>query len=297
MIVQPCRVTTDENGHERQPHATEGFPCTGYRTRYSEASGDAVPWHWHEDFELVRVTSGRMRFAVPEREFSLREGDVLFINSSALHAATPIGYCDLDTVVFHPSLVGGEPGSVFSTRYVMPLVRRAALAAWPASGLGARDGSLAEWFAEAFEAMDSEPSGYEFTVRDRLSRACHAIYAAHASEYSSSSDGRGRDTERMKAMLAFIHGAYAEELSLADIAASASIGERECLRCFRRTLRTSPVRYLIEYRLSRAAALLLHEPGLSVTEVAARTGFDSPSNFAATFRRRFKATPREYRAS
>lgn len=64
-------------------------------------------------------------------------------------------------------------------------------------------------------------------------------------------------------------------------------------RHFRKYLNTSPMTYLETKRLATACALL--KDGMSVTEVAARSGFPDYSNFIRLFRKRFGVTPLQYR--
>ena len=104
------------------------------------------------------------------------------------------------------------------------------------------------------------------------------------------------DTERIKTMMSFIHDHYGEKISLENIAGSANISARECARCFRRCINSSPNEYLIEYRLRMAMRLLL-ESDRSVLEISEETGFSSASYFTKTFREALNCTPKEYRDS
>jgi AraC-like DNA-binding protein len=81
--------------------------------------------------------------------------------------------------------------------------------------------------------------------------------------------------------------------SLADAAhMSRSVFARRFHECFDRT----PMEYLRDVRLRRAAKLL--ERGeLSVSEVAARVGFRSRSYFSRAFHERFGRSPAEFRVS
>ena len=86
-----------------------------------------------------------------------------------------------------------------------------------------------------------------------------------------------------------------DDIKLADIAKAADIGERECLRCFQKTIQLSPIQYVLKYRIIRGAEMLLHNPENSISEIATACGFESPSNFSKIFKRFYKCTPREYR--
>lgn len=80
--------------------------------------------------------------------------------------------------------------------------------------------------------------------------------------------------------------------TLSDIAAmSRSVFAERFQGCFRRT----PMEYLRDVRLRRAAQLL-QRGELSVSEVAARVGFSSRSHFSRIFSERFGCSPVKYRA-
>ena len=78
------------------------------------------------------------------------------------------------------------------------------------------------------------------------------------------------------------------------MAASAGVSRTEALRCFHKTLQTTPYSYVMEVRLSKAADLLT-ETGLSVGEIASRAGFNQQSYFGKRFKEKTGMTPLEYR--
>lgn len=99
---------------------------------------------------------------------------------------------------------------------------------------------------------------------------------------------------RLKQMLGYIREHYAEDIAPADIAAAAGVCERECFRCFKQELGTTPLSSLTDFRL-RKAGELLRETGLSVTEIASACGFANASYFGKVFRRRMNLSPLQYR--
>ena len=102
-----------------------------------------------------------------------------------------------------------------------------------------------------------------------------------------------RDSERIKAMLQFIMDNYGEAIDTAAIAQSASVSESECLRCFRATIGTTPIRYLREYRIEQAANRLANSQA-SIADIAAGCGFQDISYFTKTFREMKGVTPKVY---
>jgi len=83
-------------------------------------------------------------------------------------------------------------------------------------------------------------------------------------------------------------------LALRDLARVAGMEVYPFARAFKAFTGSSPYRYVLDARIARAKELLL-DPGLSITEVAQRTGFTTPSHFSATFRRLASSSPRAFR--
>lgn len=304
MGLQKCALNLNRIGRELQPHGTPEFPCAGYSSVYTDTTEDIIPWHWHEELEIVYIESGNLKLQIPGRTFHLKQGDGFVINSNIPHFAVAEQSCDLHSLVFHPLLITGSPDSIFASRYITPLIRCRSFDGCPlnadTSGQSAipdhaQSSVLTEAFNRAFEAMLSERPGHEFTVRDNLSRICLALFAQYEHEIDSGKTEPDPDSQRIQIMLEFIHTHYHENLDLALIAKAADIGERECLRCFKRCIQSSPMQYLLKYRATQGASLLLRCPLNSVSEIAAMCGFNSPSNFSQMFRRFFNCTPREYR--
>jgi AraC family transcriptional regulator len=65
-------------------------------------------------------------------------------------------------------------------------------------------------------------------------------------------------------------------------------------RAFRATAGVTPLDYINEKRIRRAAAMLVQEQ-VPITELALRVGFSSPGHFARTFRRVTGVSPSAYR--
>ena len=103
-----------------------------------------------------------------------------------------------------------------------------------------------------------------------------------------------KNQDRLLTMLAYIQENYARKLTLQEIADASAVSTRECLRCFQAAIHQSPMEYLIDYRI-QAAAKLLENTTLSVTEIAMRTGWGSNSYFTKMFRQLRGKTPNAHR--
>jgi AraC family transcriptional regulator len=123
--------------------------------------------------------------------------------------------------------------------------------------------------------------------------ATHLLYG---SEVSMGADVRSSalgDTA-IRRITAYMHEHLHEEVSLDDLSAHTNISKYHLLRSFAKSTGFTPYRYLVRLRMCRAANLL-RDTGQPVLQISAACGYRSPGQFTAAFRRRFGASPTEFR--
>ena len=94
----------------------------------------------------------------------------------------------------------------------------------------------------------------------------------------------------------FVDAHYAENITVADLAAAAGLSRSHFTRMFTRTFGESPHAYLQTRRLERAAALLRYTDR-SVADICVMVGLASIGSFTTSFARVFGLPPAAYRAS
>lgn len=292
MGLQTCGLNRSHTQKELQPHGTVEFPCAAYTSRHTDAPGDTIPWHWHEELEVIFVAAGTLKLQIPGGEYLLQEGSLVVLDGNVLHSLSGHPAGALRSMVFSPFLITGGADTVFYKNYVRALLACPDFSVWQAE-----PGTDVKRFSAAFSAMETDSFAYEFTVRENLSQLLLHCYAQLLPRLSAQKPAKSADTVRIEQMLQYMQASYAEPITLADIAQAAGLSERECLRCFHRTIGDSPVQYLLKYRLMQGAALLRASPAASIAEVSAACGFDSPSYFSKQFRRFYQRPPREYRTA
>lgn len=202
--------------------------------------------------------------------------------------------CRLCSIVFHPRLVGGSLGSIFWQKYLAPLLQDSSL---PFICFDARKSwveEAADCLLKAWNACEEKKPGYEFEVRENLSRLILLLGCHHELTEKAPLEKQLRSSQRVKVMLQFLQENLDHELSLEQIASSASVSKNECLRCFQSVLGTSPIQYLKEIRIQKAAGLLTGTDR-KISKIASACGFQEMSYFARTFRQHMGCTPKEYR--
>jgi PAS domain S-box-containing protein len=87
---------------------------------------------------------------------------------------------------------------------------------------------------------------------------------------------------------------FAERIDLPSLSSVLAVSPGYLGRAFKQHTGTTPHQFLIDLRLN-AAERLLADTDLSVTQIAWRVGFATPSHFVTTFRARMGRTPIEFR--
>ena len=130
MALEHCNAQVNAQGREIKEHGTRLFPIACYHDRLAQ---DAVPWHWHDEWEVIVIQQGCAVLSIDGQTHTLNTGEGIFINASALHSVRDQGNtdCCLQSLVFHPRLVGGSLESIFWQSYVQPILSHTGLKCRP----------------------------------------------------------------------------------------------------------------------------------------------------------------------
>lgn len=290
-LLPPSNTLIAPNGQEIKQHGSPEFPFAYYHG----PEANHIPWHWHDEFECTIIHKGSAYCSTPQGQFLLKEGDGIFLNSGTLHAwdIPPVEHTSEDTLVFHGKLVYGAESSVFYQKYILQFTSQTASPVFLLSQNIPWQTTVLEHIKKAIQLCQKSSDGYEFAVRSLLSEIIFDIYK-HYRIPDKEISVNYFENQRVKQMLLYLQENYSHAVTLTQLANHVNICERECLRCFKKILRLSPIQYLIRYRISRAC-IFLQDDTLSVLEIASLCGFESPSYFAKTFRQHINCTPTEYR--
>ena len=295
VIYHPTELMLDDRQREKLQGYDPGFPYTAIDCRFDGYSGPCVDWHWHATLEINVCVSGVLKTSTQRGEYIVREGDAVLVNANVLHrneAYEGAPGVRVQTHMFDRSLVAAA--ELPQRRYVAPVVECTLLDALPLFRENAEHRAVLEALDRAFEAASEEKDGYELEICGLLNRAWQGVYAQALPVIGARQPLPRMETARLKQMLGFIREHYAEDISPVDIAAAAGVCERECFRCFKQELGTTPLSSLTDFRV-RKAAELLRETDRSVTDIASACGFATSSYFGKVFRRRMNLSPLAYR--
>lgn len=266
-----------------------------YVLNRADSSRMRVPWHWHEEVEFSYVRQGVLRVSISGQSYVFRAGEGFFLNANVLHTMgpeEPDRPVLWDSHMLHPMLLSGPYKSVFDAKYLSPVLKNRTFELAAFRGETARQREILRLLQQVSAVQETPYS--EFRTRNLFSDLWLQLLQEMETLERQSALPKSVDQERIQMMLAFIHRNYAEKITLEQIASSAMISKRECLRCFQTAIGKPPVAYLLEYRIQKAEQLL-RATGLSVTEIAMQTGFSGSAYFAKMFRELRGMSPGQYR--
>ena len=279
--------------HEVLEHGTAEFPIACY---YDDLNRKFNPWHWHEEFEIGIVRENPVMIRTPDSQRCLKKGDCFFINSGVLHAIQNIGTegCIVDSLVFHGRLSGGDMDNIFWRKYILPVQLNPALSLVVFDNLEYK--RAVNLISSAWMECVKNDDGFEINVRFLLTKLFLLILQENSGSIPKRTKNGAVSIERSKAMLEYIKSHFSEDITLQDIAASASVSKSECIRCFRTVLKTSPVTYLNKYRLQYAAGLL-STTSWKISYICDQCGFHDIGYFSKSFKKMYGCSPSVYRAA
>jgi len=94
----------------------------------------------------------------------------------------------------------------------------------------------------------------------------------------------------LRQTLEYVHEYYAQDLSVAELAAVANVSPSHFAQLFKRAIGMAPHEYLIACRIEHAKRLLLTED-ISIHRVASQCGFADQSHLTRHFQRTVGVTP------
>lgn len=246
--------------------------------------------HWHDDLQFIYVLSGTIRLQTLEANLLLAAGEGLFVNQKVLHRVQKVEEAHYKTFRFPDyflSFYAGSPAKQFVDRV---------LAAEQLSLCHFVKGQ--DWCNEILAIMQQlsllENEQHDFYVYEVLVLLTRIWLLMLKNIQLPASHEKSLTNIRMQKFLRYIEANYAENIALADLAASANVSKSECLRCFKSSMQTTPYKYLLEYRLAQAARLLKTSTD-KIENIANAVGFHQLSHFGQCFKQKTGFSPKEYR--
>ena len=288
------QIITNQFQKELKQHGNEQFPFLVSYQKLSEYESGSFMWHWHPEIEITYVQKGTMCYKVNHMVYHLKEGDIVFNNSGALHSGTMENQkdCAYIPVTFDPRLIYGFFQSTINSKYVDPVIQDSMLPAICIDQSEPWHKPFREYLLRIIDLDEKKPDFYELDITICL-QSMWRLLLEHITYEPQASRENSLEYDRIKKILSYIEENYQNKITLNDIAGHIHLCESECTRLFKRHMNTTLFAFLQEYRIERSLEFLQDEQPVSA--VADKAGFSDPNYYSKVFAKIKGCSPREYR--
>lgn len=277
---------------EARRHGEAAFPLQQYTTLLSPAA-PCVLAHWHDEAELTLIRQGRCVYQVQLEQYTVQEGDLVFLSPAMLHAIdVPEGSMASDTYVFHMHYLGADSLDVCSLQYLQPMMQQELMPPVLISRSHPVYGEALKLFLDIDEAWNTRPAGFELVIRAKL-LSLIALLLPYCRKSGQESSLRSEHSQKIKRALEYIAAHYAEDISISDVAAACYFSDYHFMRFFKRCTGVSCGDYIKTLRLEKAAERFATGES-SILDVSLSVGFHNLSYFYRAFRKKYGMTPKEF---
>lgn len=288
------QIITNQFQKELKQHGNEQFPFLVSYQKLSEYESGSFMWHWHPEIEITYVQKGTMCYKVNHTVYHLKEGDIVFNNSGALHSGTMENQkdCAYIPVTFDSRLIYGFFQSTVNSKYVDPVIQDSMLPAICIDQSEPWHKPFREYLLRIIDLDEKKPDFYELDITICL-QSMWRLLLEHITYEPQASRENSLEYDRIKKILSYIEENYQNKITLNDIAGHIHLCESECTRLFKRHMNTTLFAFLQEYRIERSLEFLQDDQPVSA--VADKAGFSDPNYYSKVFAKIKGCSPREYR--
>ncbi|WP_082008965.1 GlxA family transcriptional regulator [Leisingera sp. ANG-DT] len=203
------------------------------------------------------------------------------------------GLCTGAYALAHAGLLNGRPFALhwehmppFQEKYdhLIPVEQLFVMepGLWTCGGGSASTDMMVEFIRQKFGSEVSR------VVLDMCLHPAHR--AAENPQCLSTSASIGSRNPKLLRVIEHFQNNLGNDLNMEAVARQSGMSRRHMERLFSQHLRVTPSKYLKDLRLMRARSILA-ETNLSISEVAAATGFETTTNFSRSFRGKYGVSP------
>ena len=274
--------------NECKQRGTFDFPIEFYHINETHPQY-TMPYHWHVEYEIIRILEGGFEVSLDAEEFSAKKDDIVFISGGTLHAGIPKD-CIYECIVFDLNMLLNKDD--ITRKFIEPILNRTLLIK---NHMKESAPKLHNVIWQLFDAFYEKPLGYQLIVKGALFEMFGIIYEQDFfTPASLKAPSNHKRIMQLKQVLEYIENQYSSPITLQQLSKIAGMSPKYFCQFFQEMTHKSPIDYLNYYRIERACHQLINTD-TSITELSLNCGFNDLSYFIKTFKKYKGITPNKYR--
>ncbi|GBG09786.1 AraC family transcriptional regulator [Paenibacillus sp. MY03] len=282
-----------ENLREPMSMPDPRFPIKVHRTHFEHADTTLFAHHWHAHLEFHYIEAGEAVMECGTTAYEVQPGDLIVVNSNELHhgvsRSSDLFYYAL---IVDTSLLHSQFEDAADTKFIAPIIQNRILFRNHIRG----NAELNACVLSIAHELKTRSFGFELAVKSELYRLLTLLMRGHVASVLTKDEyaERMKNIERFEPVLHYIDLHFKEPLGVELLSEIAGLSRFHFSRVFKQLTGRTVTEYVTATRLDKAEYMLRHSP-LTISEIAAATGFNDIFYFSRTFKKHKKQSPSRLR--
>lgn len=286
--------------HERKKDKSTEINYPFYSSTVScDFDSYSCPFHWHSHIEILYFTSGKARVYAGNHWINVSKGHLIIINAKEVHSVeAPGGAANKHTVIgFEPEFLQSAINSSLEMKYLLPFIIESITNDRVINIDKLKGNPVQLLIDEIQQEYKSKQYGFELAMKANICRLF--LWILRYWHYNGVNIGDdyhiySSNMLRLNKILDHLNTHFREDLSGKEIAKMCYLSYRNFSRIFKSVTNKTFSGYIINLKLNEAEKLML-TTDLSISGIAAKSGFNDTSYFIKQFKRVKGVPPQQYR--
>ncbi len=283
-----------EDYHENKSHGDPLFPYNTYLCTIPLDFQD-VPLHWHNEMEIIYIKKGRGLVSIDFHSSIVSSNDIIIVKPGQLHGISQLDSYSMEyeNIIFSIDMLVSKHVDSIYNEFFVPFLSGNIGFPCIIHQTDLIHNSLSQCLNKADTICSSFEKGYKLALKSYLYEFFYILYKYSDSQTSQT---KHKNIDKVKNIIKYIETNYQHSITIEEIANISGFSASHFMKFFKKTMGTSFIDYINDYRLSMASRILISSDD-TIINIAADCGFDNLSYFNRMFKRRFGITPSQYRNS
>lgn len=231
--------------------------------------------HIHNVYEFYFLCNGEIEYFTENGYVPVKKGDLVIIPPNTIHKSIPKSTQSRERILFYMEKNFLE---AFGEDIMLPQIG--------VYHLSEREKNIVY---DIFEEYNNE--GNELFIQANL---CILAIQLSRKEHTVPYENKNSINERIEKIIKYVNANYLSEITLEETAKRFFMNASYLSRIFKEKTGVKFVEYLNKYRIKKSIEFLSNTD-MSVTEISAKTGFNSSNHYCKVFKHVMGTSPLNYR--
>ncbi|MEA5011415.1 MAG: AraC family transcriptional regulator [Angelakisella sp.] len=250
-----------------------------------------IPNHWHKSAEILYCRKGSLNVWINNKNYLLREGDFLFINSNIIHSTQSPTENDIMVLQFPLPFLQEATQQDYLEKYDI-LCNTLLQSSNEQETAFSR---VREILEEMLLSETQQEDAFSLKIYSLVFELLYVLIRHFKVEKKGDSKLKTQKyLDRLGDITEYVKANYDEKITLDSVATEFNFSIPYFARFFKRYMGITFTEYVTSIRLDKAFDLLMNSD-LSILDISLAVGFPNSKSYTASFKKTYGHTPYHYK--